>query len=241
MDEPREPLSGAVYRRRRVLAATGLGVAAVLFVWVVGALLGGNETPSVQGVASIRSGVTMTQDQPAPSSNPPASGRLAMPGSSSSSSATAPMNTALPTTTPATVTTTTPAVPQPCPDAAVRVTVTSDRPAYRVGAHPVLTLHVVNTGPVACVRDVSHQSRTIEVLRAGSTTPVWASDDCYSITTHELRTLPPGKSLDYSVTWAGRTAAPGCPAHRTTVPAGTYELVGRLGNLTGSPTPLTLR
>lgn len=227
-----------MYRRRRVLAATGLGVAAVLFVWVVGALLGGNETPSVQGVASVRSGVTMTQA--APSSDPPASGRLTMPGGSSSSSATAPVTTAVAATTQPTVTTT-PAVPQPCPDAVIRVTVTSDRPAYPVGAHPVLTLHVVNTGPVACVRDVSHQLRTIEVLRAGGTTPVWASDDCYSITTHEIRTLPPGRSLDYSVTWAGRTAAPGCAAHRTTVPAGTYELVGRLGDLTGSPTPLTLR
>lgn len=228
-----------MYRRRRVLAATGLGVGAVLFVWVVGALLGGNETPSVQGVASVRSSVTQTQATP--SSDPPARGRLRMPGGGSSSSATAPVTTGAATTTPTTVTTTTPAVPQPCPDAVVRVTVSSDRPAYPVGAHPVLTLHVVNTGPVACVRDVSHQLRTIEVLPAGGTTPVWASDDCYSISTHEIRTLPPGQSLDYGVTWAGRTAAPGCSGHRATVPAGTYELVGRLGNLSGAPTPLTLR
>jgi hypothetical protein len=220
-----------------MLAVTGFGVGAVLFVWAVGALLGGDTTSSVQGPVNLRAGVRMTSN--APSSDPPRTGRLTMPGASSSSPPTAPMTTSRTTTTTTVQTTTTPAVPQACPDSVIRVTITSDRSSYPVGSHPVLTLHVANAGPVACVRDVSHQLRTIQVLPAGRTTPVWASDDCYSITTHEVRTLQPEQSLDYNVTWAGRTAAPGCAAHRATVPAGTYELVGRLGNLTGPPTPLT--
>ena len=184
----------------------------------------------------------MTSD--GPSSNPPATGRLPMAGGASSASSSADAASSATSVTPTTTTTTTPvtttpAVPQPCPDSVISVTVTSGRPSYRVGSHPALTLHVVNTGPVACVRDVSHQLRTIEVLPAGGATPVWASDDCYAMTTHEIRTLQPRQSLDYTVTWAGRTAAPGCPAHRTTVPAGKYELVGKLGGLSGPPTPLT--
>lgn len=236
-----------MYRRRRLLAVTGLGVGALLFVWAVGALLGGDATPSVHGTADIRAGVAMTSNDP--SSNPPASGRLPMAGGASSASSSAdaaplatsgtPTTTVTTTTTTVAPTSTTPAVPAPCPDPVIRVTVTSGRPSYPVGSHPALTLHVVNTGPVACVRDVSHQLRTIQVLPAGGATPVWASDDCYAMTTHEIRTLQPRQSLDYTVTWAGRTAAPGCPAHRTTVPAGRYELVGRLGDLSGPPTPLT--
>lgn len=228
---------------------TGLGVGALLFVWAVGALLGGDDSPAVRGAANIQpagvpltSGATSRTTSAVPSSDPPATGRLAIRGGPSSSSA-AP--TTVPTATLGTTTTapptTTPAVPQPCPDSVMRVTVTSDQPGYPVGGHPVLTLHIANVGPVACVRDVSHQLRSIEILAAGGTTPVWMSSDCYALTTHEVPTLAPGQSLAFSVTWAGRTAAPGCPSNRTTVPAGNYEIVGKLGNLTSPPTPFTLR
>jgi hypothetical protein len=120
----------------------------------------------------------------------------------------------------------------------LRVTVTTGRPSYPVGSRPVLTLHVTNTGPVPCVRDVSHQLRTIEVLRAGK--PVWASDDCYSPHTDEVHTLAAGQTLSYGVRWAGRTAAPGCPVERTTVPAGSYQVIGKLGKLVSPPVPLLL-
>jgi hypothetical protein len=120
----------------------------------------------------------------------------------------------------------------------MRVTVTTGRSAYRVGDQPRLTLHISNAGPVPCVRDVSRRLRSIEV-RSG-TKILWSSSYCYTVSTDEIRTLAPGESLAYSVVWAGRTAAPGCPAHRTTVPAGHYHLVGRLGTVTGPPTPLVL-
>jgi hypothetical protein len=104
----------------------------------------------------------------------------------------------------------------------------------------VLTLRVTNTGHVPCVRDVSHQLRSIEVLRAGRHQPVWASDDCYSPHTNEVHTLAAGETLSYGVRWAGRTAAPGCPVQRTTVPAGSYQVVGKLGKLVSPPVPLLL-
>lgn len=227
---------------------TGLGVGAVLFVWVVGALLGGNDSPSVRGAANVEAGATGTAPPTSgPASNPPSSGRIAIAPASRSASVSAsasptttakPATTAPKTTTPAKPTTTPP--PTTCPDSVLRVTVTSDRPSYPVGAHPQLTLHIGNAGKVACLRDVSHQLRSIEITVAGSKTVLWASNDCYALNTHEIRTLPPGGSLSYGVTWAGRTAAPGCPAARTTVPAGKYQIVGKLGNLTGPPATITL-
>jgi hypothetical protein len=120
------------------------------------------------------------------------------------------------------------------------LTVTSGQPSYSVGQHPLLTLHIANAGPVACVRDVSRQFRSIVLMSADGKTRLWSSSDCYSVTTDEVRTLAPGQSLGYSVAWAGRTSAPGCPAGRIAVPAGTYRLVGELGSLSGPPATLSL-
>jgi hypothetical protein len=122
----------------------------------------------------------------------------------------------------------------------LRVTATAGQPVYQVGDHPRLTLRIANGGPVACVRDVSRQFRSISVLSADGRTTLWSSSYCYTVPSHEIRTLQPNQGVTYAVTWFGRTAAPGCPVHRTTVPAGRYELVGRLGAVTSPPTILTI-
>lgn len=219
------------------MAMAGTAVGAVLFVWAIGALLGGNDTvPSVRGASD---GVPLATSA-APSSNPPATGRVLVRGSSTNSPSPSSSSAAPSTTTTTRPTPTTPAPPQACPDSAMRVTVTAGRPVYQVGDHPRLTLHIANAGKVACVRDVSRQFRSTSVLSADGKKTLWSSNDCYTARTHEIRTLRPGQSVSYSITWAGRTAAPGCPVHRTTVPAGKYRLVGRLGSITGPATPLTI-
>lgn len=214
----------------------GLGVGAVLFVWAVGALLGGGDTPAVRGTANERADgpPLTTTERP---SNPPATGLLHLPGSPSSSASSA---TNAPVTTTVTTTTTTPAPPSACPDSVLRVTVTTRKPVYRVGDRPVLTLHIANTGRVACLRDVSHRLRSIEIIPVHSRKPLWASNYCYQDDTDEIRLLQPGRSVAYTVRWAGRTAAPGCPADRTTVPPGTYDAVGVLGAIAGPRLPITL-
>jgi hypothetical protein len=220
-----------------MLAMAGLGVGAVLFVWAIGALLDGSGTPAVRGAANVRpNGVPPVSTAPSgPPSNPPSSGQLASASASPGPSAT-------PSGTPSATTTTTsrppPGPPKACPDSVLRVTVTTGQRTYRVGDQPLFTLHIANAGPVPCVRDVSRQLRSIEV-RSGRAI-LWSSGYCYTLHTNEIRTLRPGRSLAYSVAWAGRTSAPGCPAHRTTVPAGRYELIGRLATVTGPATPLIL-
>ncbi len=104
----------------------------------------------------------------------------------------------------------------------------------------MFTLHITNVGPLACTRDISHQFRALVVVPAGATTPLWSSSDCYSVVTHEVPLLQPGQAVSYSIDWAGRTSAPGCPGSRGIVPAGQYDVIGKLGNLTGAPTPFTL-
>lgn len=223
----------------------GSAVGAVLFIWAIGALLGGNTAPSLRGAADgVPLATSAASASNPPSSNPPASGGLSGSPTSSVSptpSVTVTTPTVTTVTTTRTTTTTTPAPLQACPDSVMRVTVTSNQPVYQVGDHPKLTLHIANGGPVPCVRDVSRQFRSIEIRSADGGTTLWSSSDCYTFTSHEIPTLQPNESLSYSVVWAGRTDAPGCPtAHRTTVPAGKYELVGKLGTITGPPTALTI-
>jgi hypothetical protein len=122
----------------------------------------------------------------------------------------------------------------------MQVTAVVSAPSYPVGSHPVFTLRIANGGPVACTRDISRQFRSLVLVTAGSTTPLWSSSDCYAVVTHEVPILQPGQAVAYSVRWLGRTSAPGCPGRRGSVPAGEYALIGKLGNLSSAPAPFTL-
>jgi hypothetical protein len=118
------------------------------------------------------------------------------------------------------------------------------RPSYRVGERPVFTLSVTNAGPLACTRDVSRPLRSLIVIPAGSPAGpqhLWSSADCYTVASPaDVITLRPGQQVGYSVSWAGRTSAAGCPVARRTVPAGRYAVIGRLGTLASAPVPFTL-
>jgi hypothetical protein len=239
-----------VYWRRRALAIGGTALVVLLFIWAVAALLGGSDSQTVRGAANVRADgpLLLTSSSRAagsaagraPSSNPPG------PSSAGAAPSTAPPSG--PAAVPAgstTVTSTTPppppGPPQPCPDAAVKVGATVGQPSYQVGQRPVLTLQITNIGQVACTRDLSHQLRALSVVAlAAPATPLWTSSDCYQATTQEVRTLAPGQVVSYGLTWAGRTSAPGCPAARSTVPAGSYGVIGKLGPLASPPTPFTL-
>lgn len=114
-----------------------------------------------------------------------------------------------------------------------------DQPAYRVGSHPQFRLLIVNGSALACYRDVSRSIREL-VLSTPDGTRVWSSNDCYSPPGEEIRLIQPGERLQFTVTWAGRTSAPGCPARRRAVPAGSYLLTGKLGAVAGAPVPIEL-
>ncbi len=214
-------------------------MAVVLLAWIVGGLVGTADDQPVAGTSgSQRLAV-------APSSPPPSARPAGAPSSTSGAPTTAP-TTAAPTTsaTPASPTTRrAPAPagpPKPCPDAVIKVVAQSGAPAYRVGERPLLRLMVVNVGKVPCTRDVSRKLRELVVTSANGKKRLWSSNDCYGPPEVDKRTLAPGKPLRFSLNWAGRTSAPTCPLNRTTVPPGTYRVVGKLGPLTGTAAPLTL-
>lgn len=115
------------------------------------------------------------------------------------------------------------------------------KPAYRVGERPQLTMVLTNAGPEPCVKDVSRQFRELVVTGRGRTEHrVWSSIDCYPPPSREKPVLRPGQQLRFDLNWAGRTSAPGCPLDRSQVPAGEYQLIGKIGKLTSAPAPFRL-
>jgi hypothetical protein len=255
MIEPNGPLPQSVYWRRRAFAAGVSVLAVVLLAWIIGGLVEADDQHPVQGTAnaaqvgvetSAARATASRSSASAPPSSPgpddPRGSVSASPRAGASQSPTARPAAPSPTPTPPVTTTTTappPGPPQPCPDAVVKVAATPDVASYPVGAKPLLRLAVTNAGPVPCTRDVSRKLREILVLGADGTR-LWSSNDCYGPPEQDIRVLAPNAPVAFSVNWAGRTSAPGCPVDRTTVPAGTYQVVGKLGALVGAPTPLTL-
>lgn len=251
MLEPNGPLPQSVYWRRRVLAAVGSVLAVVLLAWLIGGLVEADDQHPVQGTANTadvgggaQSGtvrVTSERVSAPPSSPGPDDPRGSVTASPSSPSPTAPpqATTSVPVVTTTTTTTPPPGPPVACPDKVIKVVAAPDVPSYPVGARPLLKLRIVNAGPVACTRDLNRKLREILVLGADGTR-LWSSNDCYGPPEADVRVLAPNQAVEFSVNWAGRTSAPGCPVDRETVPAGKYQVVGKLGALTGPPTQLTL-
>lgn len=231
MIEPTGPLPPSVYWRRRAVAAGVCLIAVLMLMWIVGGLVGSADEQPVHGTAGSAdlTGSPSSAAHSAPSSPAP-SARSAAPSSAAPATS---RPTLSPVTRPA-------GQPKPCPDKAITVAAQPGAESYRVGAHPLLRLIVVNTGEVACTREVSRSLRELVITTPNGDQRLWSSNDCYHPVEHDTRTLFPGEPLRFSLSWAGRTSARGCPAKRTTVEAGTYRLTGALGELTSAPARLRL-
>jgi hypothetical protein len=69
---------------------------------------------------------------------------------------------------------------------------------------------------------------------------VWGSNDCFPETDSDTRTLAPGESVAFPLTWGGLTSEPSCTAERTTPAPGQYVLRGRLDTKTSPDASFTI-
>jgi hypothetical protein len=221
-------MSEPIFWRRRAVAMGGVVGAVLIVAWAAGGFFG-DQSPAVQGASG-----GVHESQP-PSSPPPNSQSTP---SSSSTTAPPPASSGPPSPPP-------PLSPPPdphlpCPDQAIGLAVELGAPQYKAGQRPVLRLVVANGGQVPCTRDISRSIREILVTSQDGATRLWSSNDCYTSAKPDLRIIQPGERLTFDVKWAGRTSAPGCPSKRTTVQAGTYSVLGKLGALASRPVPFVL-
>lgn len=129
--------------------------------------------------------------------------------------------------------------PVACLDSAITVEATTDSSTYPVGSTPRLTLTIINSGDIACKRDVGPKANELEITSGGY--HVWSSDDCNASNKSKVVVLQPGEKFGSSITWDGRLSQKGCPdGPGAEAKGGSYDLIGRNGKVSSEPTPFAL-
>jgi len=251
------PLPAAVYWRRRWVAVGSAVTVIVLLAWGIAALARTPDEPETARPAS-RAAVSAPQEASPPPAAPPDAALLpaTMPATAQLTTATQPgaagstppttsttepasATSVMPTPTSSPVPSPTPpppADPVPCTNEMIAVRAEVDGPAHHVGERMSLRLVVTNGSDQPCVRDLDPVRQEIVVWSADGSERLWSSNDCSSAKGAAPRVLAPGEPVSFSVRWAGRTSAPGCPERRETVPPGEYRLLTRVDDVISSPT-----
>ena len=216
-----------VYWRRRAMA----GVLAVLVVWFAWSELNGrsgaNAAPSPRHPGTVTPAPTTTSPTPTPTPTP-AKTKAAKTTSKKAVAKTTPSVSPKPTAT----------VPR-CPDAVIKLTVSSDHALYQAGELPHFALSVENTGSTSCTIDVGTAARSFRVT--SGTDRIWSSSDCTKKTAN-VAVFKPKESVGYSHVWnRQRSSVVGCAAAGTAARPGTYKLVGKVGDLTSRGAVFALR
>jgi hypothetical protein len=255
--EPVGPLPASVYWRRRAVAVAAVTVVLLLVAWCVANAVSPAPRPVPASLAANSVAMSSAPQDDPPSPTPSGTADPTTPSDDAPTSApategtpdatsAAPSESLRPDATPdrpvpvATPVPVPPTGPVPCTNEMLTITAEVGQPSYRVGQRPVFRLVVTNSSGQPCVRDLDNTRQEVVVWNADRSARLWSSNDCYDLGRPDLRTLVPGQPVVSSVTWAGRTSAPKCAAPRTTVPAGSYQVMARLDDDISAPTPLTL-
>lgn len=109
-----------------------------------------------------------------------------------------------------------------CPDSAIGITVSAEKPNYAAGQQPRFFTTITNIGSVPCSRDLSDALTPNVVTSLDGKTRLWASTDCFPGGASRVVTLAPGKQERTQIDWSGTTSSEGCAAPRQAVGPGAY-------------------
>jgi hypothetical protein len=127
----------------------------------------------------------------------------------------------------------------PCSKQSIEVKVAPGAKTLASGTGTSLTMTVGNSGDVACTRNVGSGANEITIL-ATSGKVVYSTDHCNPSTAAKTSELAPGDPKAVTVTWDGRTSSQGCGGGAG-LPAGTYTVVARNGDVTSDPVTITVK
>jgi hypothetical protein len=116
----------------------------------------------------------------------------------------------------------------PCDEATLTVEAGAEDDSYPVGEEPRLELVVTNTGATPCSRDLGQAAVELQVVSGEDR--IWSSDDCAPGGEADVTVLQPGQAETSTVTWPGTRSEPGCQGDDEPAAAGTYRVVGRVGD-----------
>jgi hypothetical protein len=226
----------AVYWRRRLVAVAFAVTAVVLLALTAQTVLGGGGEPAAAGAPGHHSGGAAADPSRAPTTgaaDPTGTAGARQRADSDRAAA----DTSHPAGPSAARTTAPPADPA-CTPGQLAIKAVSGRSEYAVGAQPVLTLQVTNTGSKPCVQDVADPQIVLRVYNGASR--VWGSHDCQIEPGVTDRTLEPSRPAGFSIVWSGLSSQPHCAGTRQRVGAGTYTVVPTLSGHQGQTTTFTI-
>ena len=227
---PVGPLPAAVYWRRRLLVLALLLAVLGGGGWLAVAALSGGA-----GQSTTTAAAAATTEAGAEAGEPPALAQVVPSLASVQMPTPAPEPPAAPAPEPV------PAGPtpgDPCSDDMIDLEARAPG-SVPVGGKPTFELVVTNVSSVPCVRVLDEGLQEIQLFD-GAGTRVWGSNDCFPETSSDTRSLAPGESVAFLLTWGGLTSEPSCTAERTTPTPGQYAVRGRLDTKVSPDTPLTL-
>ena len=219
---PVGPQSAQTYWKRRAAVALAVLVPLVLLLSLLG---GGDDDQLVDaGATAPASASAEPTATPVPVVDPSATPAPSVTAGTSAS----PSASASPT-----------AAAVACTDAVLRVEAAAAEDTYTVGARPKLQLRVTNAGPTPCSRDLGQAAVELQVVSGADR--IWSSDDCAPGGDADVVTLEPGQAEVSTVTWSGARSLPGCDGDEQKAEAGTYRVLGRVGELREQGASFVLR
>lgn len=122
-----------------------------------------------------------------------------------------------------------------CPDSAIGITVSAEKPNYAVGQQPRFFTTITNIGNVPCARDLSDSLTPNVVTTLDGQNRLWSSTDCFPGGPARIVTLAPGKQERTQIDWSGTTSSEGCAAPREAVGPGAYMVTAFNGGKASAP------
>lgn len=128
--------------------------------------------------------------------------------------------------------------PQECAEDDVRVRASMDKKSMPAGSKPKVTLVIRNVGEVPCLREVGPRANELTITSGGYS--VWTSKHCNTSKKSNVLLLEPGQRAATTIRWNGRLSKKGCPEKTAGAKPGSYELVGRNGDVTSKKARFSL-
>ena len=127
-----------------------------------------------------------------------------------------------------------------CADAEMSVTPIPADTSVRRGTPVGIRLKIKNISTRTCNRNVGADAQELYLEQGAQ--KLWSSDPCSTAKGDDVRSFAPGAEREYQITWNGRQSNQ-CASGQASgqfVPAGQYELRGRLGTLISKPVVVTV-
>ncbi len=236
------PLPPAVYWRRRAVV---LGAVLLLLIVVLyscngqddgSGRSGGGAQPASPGATPEPTGSVLTPQTGTPS-----------PGTGSGDAGSGDAGGAGPSATPSEATTTNGPVPVnpvadagTCTDEEITVTAVARPATVTRGAAVDLQLKIRNSSDRTCSRDVGASAQEL-FIKSGAAT-IWSSDTCGTGKGADVQSFTPNFERSYQLTWNGKdtTRCADGVAAGPVPPAGTYQVLARVGTKLSAPVRLTI-